>query len=101
MRYKICGLSVAIVMGLAACGDETSTTTARLSATDKTMVNTPVAPKTKSNPLRNAYYGETHMHTSYSLDAYLGGTRLTPSDAYRFAKGEAVTVNGAPFQRQD
>ena len=35
------------------------------------------------NPLRDAYFGETHVHTAYSLDAYLGGTRLTPSDAYR------------------
>jgi hypothetical protein len=53
-----------------------------------------------NNPLRNAYFGETHMHTSYSLDAYLGGTRLTPSDAYRFAKGEIVTVNGKPLQHR-
>lgn len=48
------------------------------------------------NPMRNAYFGETHMHTAYSLDAYIGGTRLLPRDAYRFAKGEAVTVDGQP-----
>lgn len=54
----------------------------------------------QENPLRNAYFGETHMHTSYSLDAYIGGTRLTPSDAYRAAKGEAVTVDGKPHQRR-
>ncbi len=46
------------------------------------------------NPLKEAYFGETHLHTAYSLDAYLGGTRLFPSDAYRFAKGEEVEVNG-------
>ena len=46
------------------------------------------------NGLRNAYFGETHMHTSFSLDAYLGGTRLTPSDSLRYAKGETVSVNG-------
>ncbi|AXI55512.1 hypothetical protein C1J05_14250 [Sulfitobacter sp. JL08] len=45
------------------------------------------------NPLKNAYFGETHVHTSFSLDAYIGGTRLTPFDAYRFAKGEDVSVN--------
>ena len=45
------------------------------------------------NPLKSAYFGETHMHTSYSLDAYIGGARLTPFDAYRFAKGERVSVN--------
>ena len=48
----------------------------------------------KSNPLKDAYFGEQHLHTSYSLDAYIGGARLTPSDAYRFAKGQEVEVNG-------
>jgi hypothetical protein len=46
------------------------------------------------NPLKEAYFGETHVHTSYSLDAYIGGARLTPDDAYRFAKGQTVVVNG-------
>ena len=54
----------------------------------------------KSNPLREAYFGETHMHTAYSLDAYIGGTRLTPDDAYRFAKGETVTVDGKKHSRK-
>jgi hypothetical protein len=48
------------------------------------------------NPLKEAYFGETHVHTSYSLDAYIGGARLTPSDAYRFAKGHTVVVSGKP-----
>ena len=51
-------------------------------------------------PLRNAYFGETHMHTAYSLDAYIGGARLTPGDAYHFPRGEAVTVNGKSHQRR-
>ena len=46
------------------------------------------------NPLKEAYFGEQHLHTAYSLDAYIGGARLTPSDAYRFAKGEEVEVGG-------
>jgi hypothetical protein len=45
------------------------------------------------NPLKEAFFGETHVHTSFSLDAYIGGARLTPFDAYRFAKGEDVGVN--------
>jgi len=49
------------------------------------------------NSLRNAYFGETHLHTAYSLDAYIGGTRLVPDDAYRFAKGETVAVLGSKF----
>ena len=50
-------------------------------------------PEVASNPLKDAYFGETHMHTSYSLDAYIGGNRLTPEDAIRFAKGETVVSN--------
>ncbi len=45
-------------------------------------------------PLKSAYFGEIHVHTSYSLDAYIAGTRLTPDMAYRFARGESMTVNG-------
>ncbi|MCX7174661.1 MAG: DUF3604 domain-containing protein [Proteobacteria bacterium] len=50
------------------------------------------------NPLKNAYFGEQHVHTSYSLDAYLWGTRLKPTDAYRFAKGQPVEVNGQTYR---
>ncbi len=50
------------------------------------------------NPQRNLYFGETHMHTAYSLDAFIGGTRQTPADAYRAARGETVIVNGQPHQ---
>jgi hypothetical protein len=52
------------------------------------------AESASGNPLKNAYFGEQHLHTAYSLDAYIGGARLTPSDAYRFAKGEEVEVGG-------
>jgi len=52
------------------------------------------APAIPVNPLKEAYFGEQHLHTAYSLDAYIGGARLTPSDAYRFAKGETVQVSG-------
>lgn len=55
---------------------------------------------TTSNPLRDAYFGETHMHTAYSLDAYIGGTRLTPDDAYRIAKGETVIIDGKKHSRK-
>lgn len=45
-------------------------------------------------PLKEAYFGETHVHTSYSLDAFIGGARLTPDEAYKFAQGKDVTIQG-------
>jgi len=39
---------------------------------------------------RQALFGDTHVHTVYSLDAYTQDVRLTPADAYDFAKGVEV-----------
>jgi Protein of unknown function (DUF3604) len=45
----------------------------------------------QGNPLRDAYFGETHVHTSYSADAWLFGDRMTdPGDAYKYFKGETI-----------
>jgi len=37
------------------------------------------------------YWGDTHLHTSYSTDAGMAGQTVDPNDAYRFARGETVT----------
>lgn len=37
------------------------------------------------------YFGDTHLHTSYSADAGMIGNVLGPDEAYRFAKGEVIT----------
>ena len=39
------------------------------------------------------YFGDTHLHTSFSFDAGAFGARLTPRDAYRFARGEEVIAS--------
>src|SRR5262245_45523059 len=45
----------------------------------------------QKNPERNAYFGETHVHTSWSLDAFsMGNTLTTPADAYKYFKGEPI-----------
>lgn len=39
------------------------------------------------------YFGDTHLHTGFSMDAGAFGARLGPRDAYRFARGEEVLSN--------
>ena len=43
---------------------------------------------------RHAYFGDLHVHTRYSQDAFLCGTREDPDAAYAFAKGDAITHPG-------
>ncbi|MEM9725956.1 MAG: DUF3604 domain-containing protein [Pseudomonadota bacterium] len=57
------------------------------------------------NPDRNVYFGDTHIHTRNSFDAYIFNVRKTPDAAYRWAKGETVqhpagfdmTIAGGPL----
>jgi hypothetical protein len=45
------------------------------------------------------YFGDTHVHTAFSMDAGAFGARLTPRDAYRFARGEQVMASsGQPVK---
>jgi len=45
------------------------------------------------------FFGDTHLHTGFSMDAGAFGARLTPRDAYRFARGEEITSNtGQPVK---
>ncbi|MEM9174347.1 MAG: DUF3604 domain-containing protein [Myxococcota bacterium] len=45
------------------------------------------------------FFGDTHLHTSSSPDAYLFGVQLSPDEAFRFAKGERVTsTHGLPVR---
>ena len=41
------------------------------------------------------FFGDTHLHTSFSMDAGAFGARLGPEDAYRFARGEEVESSTA------
>jgi len=69
-------------------------------ATPDTQVDTPAATDTSVETTagttagysadRNAYFGDLHIHTKNSFDAYIFNVRTTPDDAYRYAKGETI-----------
>lgn len=43
--------------------------------------------------MKRAFFGDLHVHTSFSIDAYAVGTRVDPADAYAFAKGQELTLS--------
>ena len=49
----------------------------------------------QANPERNVYFGQTHVHTSWSFDAYVFGNTVTgPEDAYKYALGQPIKHPG-------
>ncbi len=72
---------LAVLAGAAASG-----------ASAEDNVGQPAGEAGKPNPLKNVYFGEQHLHTVNSPDAFAFGTRNTPDDALRFCKGEEITL---------
>ncbi len=57
------------------------------------MVTEVREPCADSTPLRRPYFGDLHIHTRYSADAYIYGSRGSPQDAYSFARGGEITLS--------
>jgi len=43
--------------------------------------------------LRRPYFGDLHVHTRYSADAYIFGSRGSPRDVYAFAQGGEISLS--------
>ncbi|GGX58840.1 hypothetical protein GCM10011309_05320 [Litorimonas cladophorae] len=82
----LCSAALAVV-ALAACGDKAPVE----QATEIVKID---EVKVERTPTKTAYFGDLHIHTKNSFDAFIVGTRTTADDAYRFAQGQAID-NGA------
>lgn len=92
--------ALATISLLAACSDNSTPAPEAPQATADALpavATSPVPSQTPDfNSERNAYFGDTHVHTMYSFDAFIFGTTSSPDDAYQFAKGGTI-VHPAGF----
>ena len=92
---KITVASVSLAL-LAACGQSTDalppSNEVSSAAKNAPAAANNVAPR--SGQHRNAYFGDLHVHTMYSFDAFIFGTTASPDQAYDFAKGETLRHPG-------
>jgi hypothetical protein len=72
-----------------ACTFALTATSLSGAAVDYTEQRQPCA---SHDPLMQPFFGDLHVHTRYSLDASVEGTRTTPEQAYRFAQGEKLDI---------
>ena len=81
----------------AAGSSSTTQVDSSITQTDSERAVAPIAepgPCTNNEPLRNAFFGDLHIHTAWSMDAYTSDVRADPNDAYRFARGESIALAG-------
>jgi len=80
---RLCLVTVIAVTALSAAG----------AAAEAPGGNASYSPWQGQDYPNQVFWGDTHLHTSVSLDANLFGARdLGPEQAYRFARGETVTA---------
>jgi len=89
MKTFFQNLSVCILLCLSACKNEQNETP---KVSENKTVTTAQSNAVETFKNKEAFWGETHVHTAYSLDAFIGGNRFTPDQSLRFAQGEAITL---------
>ncbi|MBI1340475.1 DUF3604 domain-containing protein [bacterium] len=83
VKWALVGGVVAAALLAAACEPNPPATTETSGAASTAELPPP-------NPLKNAYFGDLHVHTRNSFDAYIFNVRATPDDAYNYARGQTI-----------
>jgi len=85
-----CGESASVKDSSAADGTDQQAPAPRFAGVELQIPSGTLNANPEANAERNAYFGDLHVHTNYSFDAFAFGTVASPYDAYRFALGEAI-----------
>ncbi len=68
-------------------------------AAEQAFKKPPYSPYAGRNFPTRPFFGDTHVHTAFSMDAGAFGARLSPKDAFRFGRGEEITSStGQPVR---
>ncbi|HET9160773.1 MAG TPA: DUF3604 domain-containing protein [Caulobacteraceae bacterium] len=89
-KAGLTAFALTLLAGTALMAASTSTTPAKVPSRPAVRKAAPAGHLPGWNSERNAYFGDLHVHTKLSFDAYIFNVRATPDDAYRFARGETI-----------
>jgi hypothetical protein len=98
MGALVRGFVVSIVAAFAVgCSQQGASAASQQPAGKRVMANS--ATGVAQQPLKEAYFGDLHLHTALSIDAFITGTRTMPDDAYHYAKGMPIDhISGHQIQ---
>jgi len=81
-----------LCVGLALAAGCVDVETGPVGATPRTGYSEQREVCAERDPLKKAYFGDLHVHTALSFDAWTYDVRTTPADAYAFARGETIRL---------